>query len=285
MPRFLHPKSSTPHRVAAIALYRALLSRCSCTPLPDECRNALQNALRNKFRRNRKIQSPYQLGLAFRAGYETLDHLDGARTGDEGSIAFITSFISTLPPGMTRPPPPRRPQPPPHPSKNLLACLAPERAVLHVRPYAHVPGPRKVPILASANGIPFLRLGKPQPLSLSRILRQKLDKKIERFDKKMILMNYWRPIAEYEDRWDDIISTHFGVLQGEGNRRREEGEVTWAYEVEQAMRENASAHERDLNRDKAIAWKMQRIVDKETALALEEGEKIVRGRRGRKEKS
>lgn len=30
----------------------------------------MRNAIRNKFRKNRKIQSPYQLGLVFRAGYE-----------------------------------------------------------------------------------------------------------------------------------------------------------------------------------------------------------------------
>jgi hypothetical protein len=53
-----------------IALYRALLSGCSFGPLPDDSRGLLRNAIRNKFRKNRKITSPYQLGLSFKAGYE-----------------------------------------------------------------------------------------------------------------------------------------------------------------------------------------------------------------------
>lgn len=87
MPRFLTPKKSTEHRVAgasplhthpfhsltpspAIALYRALLSGCSSAALPDDDRTALRNAIRNKFRQNRKLQSAYQLGLSFKLGYE-----------------------------------------------------------------------------------------------------------------------------------------------------------------------------------------------------------------------
>lgn len=86
MPRFLQPKKSTEHRVAgpliaytrasltdsfpAIALYRALLSGCSSATLSDNDRTSLRNAIRNKFRQNRKIQSPYQLGLSFKLGYE-----------------------------------------------------------------------------------------------------------------------------------------------------------------------------------------------------------------------
>ena len=88
MPRFLQPKNSTQHRVAgpsikriflkisrltvgsAIALYRALLSGCSSVALPDNERTSLRNAIQNKFRQNRKLQSPYQLGLSFKLGYE-----------------------------------------------------------------------------------------------------------------------------------------------------------------------------------------------------------------------
>lgn len=55
---------------SAIALYRALLSGCSSAALPDDDRTSLRNAIQNKFRQNRKIQSPYQLGLSFKLGYE-----------------------------------------------------------------------------------------------------------------------------------------------------------------------------------------------------------------------
>ncbi len=55
---------------SAIALYRALLTGCSSAALPDDDRTSLSNAIRNKFRQNRKLQSPYQLGLSFKLGYE-----------------------------------------------------------------------------------------------------------------------------------------------------------------------------------------------------------------------
>ncbi|KAF2272576.1 uncharacterized protein EI97DRAFT_344271, partial [Westerdykella ornata] len=275
MPRFLLPKSSTPHRVAAIALYRALLSRCTSAPLPDEDRSSLRNAVRQKFRRNRKIASARQLGLTFRAGYEILDHLDAASAGDTSSASFLTSVISNLTPGLKRPPPPRHPTPPP-PAKKELACLPPENAVLRVRPRQVVSGPRHVPILCSANGIPFLRLTKPQPASLSRVLRQKLDTRNLLFDRKVLISNYWIPIATQEDKWDEILQQELGFRDDP-----EAEEDTWVGVFEQAYNDNTKQHEMHLKKDKAIAQKMLEIVDKETELALKEGQKIVRGRRHR----
>ncbi|ORX95405.1 hypothetical protein BCR34DRAFT_629022 [Clohesyomyces aquaticus] len=282
MPRFIPPKRSTPHRVAAIALYRALLSRCATAPLPHDYLDALSNAVRNKFRRERKMQSPYQLGLAFRAGYEVLDHLDAASNGDQTSTAFLISFIPKLPPGMTRPPPVRPRTPPPDPSKKLLKCLPPERAILNVRPYAKVSGARKVPILASANGVPFLRLGKPQPPNLSRILRQKLEQRQVTFDQKIELANYWQPIATQEETWDDIIAEHFALVDGKGEGNQE---PTWTQAIAEAERINTAKHDHDMASDRVTARRMQKIVDQETALALQEGQTIIRGRRVRHPKT
>ncbi|KAF2182239.1 hypothetical protein K469DRAFT_586944 [Zopfia rhizophila CBS 207.26] len=273
MPRFLLPRRSTPHRVAAIALYRALLSRCASSLLPDEQRNSLQNAIRNQFRKNRKLQSPYQLGLTFQTGYKVLDHLDESNTGSTTSTQFLVKFVTSLPRHITRPRRTKSPLSPPHPLRKKLACLPPEKAVLSVRPYTKVSGPRHVPILCSANGIPFLRLKKPQPPSLSRILRQKLDKRIKKFDQKTLLLNYWMPLAKHEDEWDYIIRRELG---GEGES------VKWVDAVRKAEIENTIAYERDIARTREIAERMQRIVDSETALAIKEGQKVVRGRRRRK---
>ncbi|KAF1946131.1 hypothetical protein EJ02DRAFT_336794 [Clathrospora elynae] len=271
MPRFLQPKKSTQHRVAAIALYRALLSRCSSAPLPDDDRVSLRNAIRNKFRKNRKIQSPYQLGLSFKAGYETLDRLDAFSTGDTASASALTRMISTLPQGLKRAPPllPLR-KSPPEPPKERLACLPPEQAVLNVRPYTNVSGYRHVPILASANGVPFLRITKPQPPALSRILRQRLERKIELFDIKILLGNWWLPICKQEDEWDVLINAQL---------RRREDTVKWTDAIRLAEQENQDAYERDVQKDREIARKMQRIVDEETEFALKEGQTIVRGRK------
>ncbi|KAF1951487.1 hypothetical protein CC80DRAFT_207945 [Byssothecium circinans] len=278
MPRYLPPKNSTQHRVAAIALYRALLSRCPSAPLPVDDRTALRNAIRNKFRRNRKIQSSYQLRYVFRAGYEVLQHLDAAETGDITSISSLNSLISTLPQGLKRTPPLPPPLPTPDPSKKrLVECLPLDRAVLNVRPYAKVSGPRHVPILASANGVPFLRLKKPQPPALSRILRQKLQTRIDNFDSRILFANYWLPLGRYEDDWDDILKRECGVGR--------EGHMRWADPINEALRESNTAYDKILANDKCITRKMLKIVDEETKLAELEGQKVVRGRKGKPIKS
>ncbi|KAI8936533.1 hypothetical protein NX059_006937 [Plenodomus lindquistii] len=271
MPRFLQPKKSTQHRVAAIALYRALLSRCSSAPLPDDDRTSLGNAIRNKFRKNRKIESPYQLGLSFKAGYEVLDHLDAAATGDAAHVGFLQRMISSIPPALKRTPQPWYGYPTPEPSKERLASLPPERAVLNVRPYAKTSGPRHVPVLAStANGLPFLRLTKPQPPALSRIIRQRLQRKTDLFDKKVLLTNWWLPLCKQEDVWDTLINSQLQTFE-DGTK--------WTEAVSMAIRENDEAHRRDLERDKEMTRKFQRIVDLETELALKEGQTIIRGRK------
>ncbi|KAF2657534.1 hypothetical protein K491DRAFT_594887 [Lophiostoma macrostomum CBS 122681] len=274
MPRFVLPKRSTPHRIAAIALYRALLLRCSSARLPDDHQRSLRNAVRQKFRRNCKIQSPYQLGLAFRAGYETLDHLDAAAAGNSSSAEFIRTGASSLSSGLKRPPPPRRLFPPREPQPEL-ASLPPEQAVLNVRPYTKVSGPRHVPVLCSANGVPFLRLKKPQPPSLSRVLRQKLARKIMRFDVKVLLNNYWIPLSRQEDVWDAIVYQEHGI-DSKGGR---DPEGRWVDAMESAYADNVRLYEAELATDKALSRNMQGIVDKETALAVSEGQQVVRGRR------
>jgi hypothetical protein len=54
----------------AIALYRALLTRCTSAPLAGEDRASLHNVVRQKFRKNAKLQGPWQLELTFKLGYE-----------------------------------------------------------------------------------------------------------------------------------------------------------------------------------------------------------------------
>ncbi|KAF2266948.1 hypothetical protein CC78DRAFT_531373 [Lojkania enalia] len=275
MPRFLLPRRSTPHRVAAIALYRALLVRCSSAPLPNELQSSLRNAIQNKFRKNRNLQGPYQLGLTFRAGYETLDHLDAASAGDASSIAFLLKLIPSLPRGIARlPPQPRLSPSPPDRSKKTLACLPPGQKELDAHPRKVLSGPRHVPILASANGLPFLRLKKPQPENLSRMLRQKLDSRMSLFDKKVLLLNYWAPIAINEDMWDEILRKECGIAESKASPK-------WLEAISEAKVENNKLHEKHMLADRELALRMQQIVDQETELALKEGQKIVRGRKRR----
>ena len=185
----------------------------------------------------------------------------------------MTRLVSQLPRGLTRTPPVKLAgKVPSEPPPERLACLPPEKAVLNVRPYATTSGLRHVPILASANGVPFLRLTKPQPPALSRILRQRLQRKQELFDIKIILSNWWLPMCKDEDVWDELINARL---------KKREDTVRWTDAIRLSERENYEAYERDQQKDRDITKKMQRIVDEETKLALEEGQTIVRGRRRR----
>lgn len=142
--------------------------------------------------------------------------------------------------------------------------------MLNNRPYAQVPGTRKVPVMASANGVPFLRLTKPQPAALSRVLRQKLARRIERFHQRIELQNYWLPLARQEDKWDVLIAAQ--------SREREEA-PKWIDVMVEAERQNGAVYEEELARDREIIMKMQEIVDKETRLVRQEGREVVRGRK------
>ncbi|KAH7414355.1 hypothetical protein DE146DRAFT_32587 [Phaeosphaeria sp. MPI-PUGE-AT-0046c] len=276
MPRYLQPIQSTQHRVAAIALYRALLSRCSSAPLPGDDRAALRNAVQNRFRRSKNMQSPTMLGLSFKAGYEALDHLDAASTKDTASLAALTKVISKLPRNLTCAPRRRTFASPSLSPQERLACQPPENAVLNVRPYAKTSGPRRVPLLASANGVPFLRLTKPQPPALSRVIRQRLVKKMNVFNTKVMLNNWWLPMAKQEDEWDALVRGRTGkIIDGDDDR------VRWVDAIWLSEQANQEAYTRDLAYDKDMTRKMQRIVDLETAMALKEGQTIVRGRKKR----
>lgn len=133
-----------------------------------------------------------------------------------------------------------------------------------------VSGARKVPVLASANGVPFLRLTKPQPAALSRVLRQKLARRIGRFHQRVELQNYWLPLAKQEDEWDVLMAAQL---------RKREDEVHWTDVMYEAEWQNGAVYEEELAKDRAIIKKMQDIVDEETRLALEEGEEVIRGRK------
>lgn len=212
--------------------------------------------------------------VAFADNHQTVDKLDASTAYDAPETSTLSQLIATLPRGLTSAPLRRRISPSPsqpHPSgKHPLAVLPPERAVLNNRPYAQVTGQRQVPRIASANGIPFLRLTKPQPAALSRVLRQKLARRVERFHRRVELQNYWLPLAKQEDEWDELILPQL---------RRREDKIKWADEVHLAEKQNGRIYEADLTRDALLIQKMQDIVDAETELVLKEGREVTRGRK------
>lgn len=149
---------------------------------------------------------------------------------------------------------------------------------MNVRPYANTNGPRHVPILASANGIPFLRIKKPQPPVLSRVIRQALQRRIDLFHKKTLLLNYWAPLSNHEDEWDAILESECDFVE-EGSRQYGTFDPLWVDEVNVAEYATRVTHDKDMEKTAETTARMIRLVEMETELAIREGQKIVRGRK------
>lgn len=83
-------------------------------------------------------------------------------------------------------------------------------------------------------------------------------------------------MAQQEDEWDVLVNLRAGR-----NVDAEDENVRWVDAIKMSERENQAAYEKDLAKDRGYIRKMQRIVDLETKLALEEGQTIIRGRKKR----
>lgn len=83
-------------------------------------------------------------------------------------------------------------------------------------------------------------------------------------------------MAQQEDEWDALVNMRAGR-----NVDGDENGVKWVDALRMSERMNQEAYERDQARDREVTRKMQRIVDLETQMALEEGQTIVRGRKKR----
>ena len=123
--------------------------------------------------------------------------------------------------------------------------------------------------------MPFLRITKPQPPSLSRMIRARLKQNNRGFEDRILLENYHAPLAMQEDDWDEILLRDSGVV-GEGG---EQDMVKWMDFPELAMGLNRSWWDRTLAKRHSTAAQMLAIVDRETELAKQEGTEVARGRR------
>ncbi|EOD52340.1 putative dna repair protein [Neofusicoccum parvum UCRNP2] len=281
MPNFVVPKRSGAHRVAAIALYRALLTQCAAPPLPlaDDQRAALRNIVRNKFRRNRHVHSARLLKLSFTAGYELLDTLDRASSSPAAPSSLLTTLLTTAPPHLTQPPQGRK-LPPPRLTPSPEACPPAERKVLAVRPRPAAAlggsGVRRVPRIVSANLFPMLRLAKPQPRSLSRVITDKVKQRQRRLNLRGEAADGWAWVAAQEDGWDGVLAEVCGVredAEGEGGR--------WVDEPLHLVRAISGQLAMQKVGLEELVGKMQGIVDKEEELARVEGMQRRRERRER----
>ncbi|KAK7528365.1 uncharacterized protein IWZ02DRAFT_369663 [Phyllosticta citriasiana] len=273
MPPFLVPRNTSTHRVAAIALYRALLASCASVPVVAEERETLRNVVRNKFRRNQLVHSSRLLSMAFCTGYDTLDMFDRAVKGDTASIEHISELLDQTAPYLKRPPrPPRFPKKPE--GRPPAACPPPEQQLLATRPFMSVSGKRKVPKLRVNNGIPFLMYSKPQPQNLGRILRFNAERAQKRQNWHTAIEHDMMPQAKHEDFWDNLLEASLGI--GDCDNPDEGAEdnmnIEWTREVDN-FREILLADWKQQKMSKIRTGRiMQGIVDREEVLAKKEEE-------------
>ncbi|RAL63470.1 hypothetical protein DID88_003890 [Monilinia fructigena] len=216
MPAQFIPRKSGRHRIACIALYRALLEQCLRVPIPAELQpkgpiHPLKHLIRKQFRRNVREHSPRIVVAALKMGYENEKLIRTAGDGDPRSRSQIYELLryrknvaaaSALVPQ------------PPKPKIRYPEAIPGAPKLLEVRPlpFEKLSGPRHVPKFAKAMVSNFLRIQKPQSPYLSRVLRDKIDTRQKRTDSRERI-EYLEEIAIAENTWEDIVEDH---LEDEG---------------------------------------------------------------------
>ncbi|KAI0808526.1 hypothetical protein GGR55DRAFT_195606 [Xylaria sp. FL0064] len=320
--RFLIPARDSRHRIACLALYHALLRLAPQIPLPDELasgwgpgKNPIAIHIQRAFRRNVADTSPRIVYPALSAGYRMLSVLQDAAASPSSQhhasiVAFLHPRLAERQRSLAnRPPPPPSYNPKsdrPHPDTlPLLVKVSPPPSPSNPHPTPvyttpHRPRPqselggtgrRKIPRLDLASDIPFLRFTKPQPAVLSRVLRQKVEKRTWRAQAMTSMQAEGLPEARLEDEWESQMARlmiaeksvkrdnrssgdliHKGWQDehdvGIGNRRDERSH---AYTLERhGVRALADLLTRERVKEVAIADAMRQLIIKEKALAAQE---------------
>ncbi|KAI7330113.1 hypothetical protein KC315_g5843 [Hortaea werneckii] len=279
MPTNFSPRKSGAHRVAAIALCRALLSQCRALPaLEAEQRNALQNIVRNRFKQARYEQSTARLKRHFETGYHAIDRLDAAVAGDDASRTYILSALDQAPDKLKREPrtflPKKLRQE--QEKKQKAAARATEPATpkpsIFDRPLPkeQLSGRRHVPVLFNAQKMPVLRFKKPQPENLSGYIAHRARKTQRRHNTRHRIEDELE-IAKAEDEWDRIIAPHLSAKPQQGGQvsrklKKEDAEPRWDSAVRLAKKEISDKLGAEKERNREMRDKMQGIFDREREL-------------------
>lgn len=138
------------------------------------------------------------------------------------------------------------------------------------RPRPFVSGKRHIPVLVSARGVPFLRIKKPQPMNLTRMIRFKLafkDKLIERRERLLIDSLF----AKDEEDWDRLVEgqpTTPPVLSGNDPGPWIQG--SWLESPLESYRKAFYDNIEFERKQQELAEKMWQVVLAERKLAAEE---------------
>lgn len=200
------------------ALYRALLRQIPRIPLPSELTsrsdwiNPITYLIQNGFRRNKDDTSPRLVTSALQSGYRFLTLLNRAQDTSSASHAEVISFLRERQKAF---PPPRAPQvvapPKPRPPPLLTRVSEPGQPPVYKATVRPLPlsqlsgGTRKVPVFEDAQGVPTLRLGKPESHSHANFLKNKSRRRQLRITAFQSLWEERRHDALEEDAWEATL--------------------------------------------------------------------------------
>ncbi|KAL7897444.1 hypothetical protein HDV63DRAFT_260506 [Trichoderma sp. SZMC 28014] len=215
------------HRTAALALYRALLRTASKVPVPLEDAaqkasrelktNPIVRIVRKRFAKNKPYTSFRLIYAAMTAGYKFLNLLTNAQTPNSPQhnqvINHLQSVRQAAAASRAIPQPPRKPDPilPPEPLLiNVAKADEPPKYTSNILPRPRDslkgPGPRKVPsVSATADGQPFVRLRKPQPHAMSKMIGRKTNIFNDRILNILDVDEWTASQAALEDEWDRMM--------------------------------------------------------------------------------
>ncbi|KAI1848858.1 hypothetical protein JX265_001188 [Neoarthrinium moseri] len=334
---FFIPAQNSRHRTACLALYRALLTLSPKVPLPPDLatawpgpRNPIAHVVRRSFARNLTDTSPRLVFPALAAGYRMLDTLSRARDPATPEHASVLGFLRARlakrkhileMKALKSPKPAPRPSSAPNASSvPLLVRTTPEptrenpnpkpsyAAAARPRPRDQLPpgAKRKIPVLDMAADFPILRLNKPQPAELSRVLTQRIRRRVGHFTDVEAFTDESLPECEEEDAWEQHVmdlldaevlgpSLKAGRVVGDGAALARAADEVEAWVGSEGATQPTYAHSLRVHgirwtmdwltreREDAVARAdaMRKIIADETALAAREREQDRAGRRAR----
>ncbi|KAF7551028.1 hypothetical protein G7Z17_g5300 [Cylindrodendrum hubeiense] len=209
------------HRVAMIALYRALIKSGNKIALPQNLQpsgpvHPIVHLIRKRVRKNKTYTSLRLIYAAMAAGYKFLTMFTKAQNPKSSEYAMIVNHLrkradeaalsrSKLPPRKqhkrwekNNPPLLIKISDPTEPPEYI--------STVRPRPKSDFNGERKVPVFtATTEGLPFLRTRKPQPRILSKIIGKKQRVLRKRIYSIVDINEEHMPAAEQEDNWDRLV--------------------------------------------------------------------------------
>lgn len=246
--------------------------------------------MRYRFHRDRKLVSLKLVANGLNAGYAMLDLVHACNDKNGDALTKLASLVESTTVQAEQAAAWRftlRSLKKPVPSSATLAKVRHINAVAdkanHVRypgskPILERPlplseirgGTRRVPNLVTAHGIPFLRYSKPQPISLSRVIRQKVLWNERNWTSRGVLEEKII-LAGFEDEWDRILEREHGVMDADSEDATAVfAESSWTEELRDS---DAALFEAIRVRDSKCAEmgeKMWEIVKREKALKRQE---------------